>query len=96
MSIARVLILEDLAETRRWLSGIVQEAFPGCSITEASSLREGLAAARTASFGPACQGRLNVPAPNTSLPGQQKVCHMHTAKRRWSSMRSPMTIHFFL
>lgn len=46
MSIARVLILEDLAETRRWLSGIVQEAFPGCTITEASSLREGLAAAR--------------------------------------------------
>lgn len=46
MSIARVLILEDLAETRRWLGGIVQEAFPGCIITEASSLREGLEAAR--------------------------------------------------
>ena len=29
--------------------------------------------------------------PNTSLPGQQKVCHMHTAKRRWSSSRLPMT-----
>jgi DNA-binding NarL/FixJ family response regulator len=46
MSIARVLILEDLAETRRWLCGIVREAFPGCAITEASSMREGLAAAR--------------------------------------------------
>jgi DNA-binding NarL/FixJ family response regulator len=46
MSITRVLILEDLAETRRWLGGIVREAFPGCAITEASSLREGLAAAR--------------------------------------------------
>lgn len=46
MSIARVLILEDLAETRRWLGGIVREAFPGCTITEASSMREGLAAAR--------------------------------------------------
>ena len=28
MSIGRVLILEDLAETRRWLAGIVREAFP--------------------------------------------------------------------
>lgn len=46
MSIARVLILEDLAETRRWLAQIVGEAFPGCTITEASSQREGLAAAR--------------------------------------------------
>ena len=47
MSIARVLILEDLAETRRWLAQIVREAFPGCTITEASSQREGLHAART-------------------------------------------------
>lgn len=46
MTISRVLILEDIAETRRWLRGIVQQAFPACTITEASCLREGLIAAR--------------------------------------------------
>ena len=33
-------------------------------------------------------------APNTSLPGQQKVCHMQTANRRWSSIRLPITMRF--
>ena len=51
-----------------------------------------LSAARGLSFGPACHGRLKVPAPNTSLPGQQNVCQKQTAKRSWSSMRLPMTM----
>ncbi|GEC14891.1 response regulator [Nitrobacter winogradskyi] len=41
----RVLIVEDVAETRSWLAEIVRGAFPGSSITEASSMRAGLAAA---------------------------------------------------
>ena len=41
-----------------------------------------LAAAAALSFGPRCQGRSKVPPPNTSLPGQQKLCQKQTAKRR--------------
>lgn len=36
------LIVEDIAETSRWLTGIIGEAFPGCSIKEARNLREAL------------------------------------------------------
>lgn len=35
----RVLIVEDVAETRRWLTGIVASAFPKAQITTAESLR---------------------------------------------------------
>ncbi|MCW1935025.1 response regulator [Pararhodobacter zhoushanensis] len=35
----RVLIVEDLSETRRWLAEIVTTAFPGCEIHEAASMR---------------------------------------------------------
>lgn len=35
----RVLIVEDIAETRRWLTEIVEEAFPGALITTADTLR---------------------------------------------------------
>ncbi|MDX1822858.1 MAG: response regulator transcription factor [Paracoccaceae bacterium] len=35
----RVLIVEDVAETRRWLAGIVAEAFPGAQIATAETLR---------------------------------------------------------
>lgn len=35
----RVLIVEDVAETRRWLAGIVAEAFPGAQIVTAETLR---------------------------------------------------------
>lgn len=38
----RVLIVEDLSETRRWLAGIVTTAFPGCEIHEAASMRAGI------------------------------------------------------
>lgn len=38
-----VLIVEDLSETRRWLTEIAEMAFPGCIIEEASSMRAGIA-----------------------------------------------------
>lgn len=38
----RVLIVEDLSETRRWLAEIVTSAFPGCEIHEAASMRAGI------------------------------------------------------
>ena len=38
-----ILIVEDVAETRQWLSGIAQSAFPGCNITLAGRVREALA-----------------------------------------------------
>lgn len=40
-----VLIVEDVAETRCWLSGIVTAAFPECVIHGTSSMAEGKAAA---------------------------------------------------
>ena len=39
----RILIVEDLSETRRWLIEIANAAFPGCQIHEAASLRAGIA-----------------------------------------------------
>jgi DNA-binding NarL/FixJ family response regulator len=41
----RVLIVEDVAETRRWLGEIAAAAFPDCEVIEADSMRTGLAAA---------------------------------------------------
>ncbi|MFN3292989.1 MAG: response regulator [Gemmobacter sp.] len=41
-----VLIVEDVAETRRWLGELVQQAFPGARLTEAATQRAGLAALR--------------------------------------------------
>ncbi|WP_297734572.1 response regulator transcription factor [uncultured Maricaulis sp.] len=44
----RILIVEDVTETRRWLGEIAHAAFPDCTISEADSMRTGLAeAART-------------------------------------------------
>ncbi|NNU82003.1 response regulator transcription factor [Halovulum dunhuangense] len=43
----RVMIVEDIPATRRWLAGIVAEAFPGSLINESATLRDGRAAART-------------------------------------------------
>ena len=37
------LIIEDQAECRRWLTGVVLTAFPHCRIEESTSLREALA-----------------------------------------------------
>lgn len=37
----RVLIVEDIAETRQWLAGIVLTAFPRAEIAHASTLRAG-------------------------------------------------------
>jgi DNA-binding NarL/FixJ family response regulator len=36
----RALIVEHIAETSRWLTGIIGEAFPGCTIKEMRNLRE--------------------------------------------------------
>ena len=44
----RILILEDVAETRRWLAAIALAAFPKAEIVEADNLRTGRAAAATA------------------------------------------------
>ncbi|MGD2133565.1 MAG: response regulator transcription factor [Maricaulaceae bacterium] len=41
----RVLIVEDVSETRAWLADIVRQAFPGAEIDDAASMRAGLAAA---------------------------------------------------
>jgi len=41
----RVLIVEDVTETRRWLAEIVREAFADCDIAEAANMRAGIAAA---------------------------------------------------
>jgi DNA-binding NarL/FixJ family response regulator len=40
-----ILIVEDLPETRRWLAGIARQAFPGCEIDEAATMRAGIGAA---------------------------------------------------
>ncbi len=45
-----ILIVEDVAETRRWLADVVKIAFPDCQISEAASMRAGLAAADGTAF----------------------------------------------
>ncbi len=47
---SRILIVEDIAETRSWLCGIAGEAFPGCTTTEEGSVRGGVAAAASSQF----------------------------------------------
>lgn len=47
---SRILIVEDIAETRSWLCGIAGEAFPGCTINEEGSVRGGVAAAASSQF----------------------------------------------
>ncbi|MEE2565599.1 response regulator transcription factor [Hyphobacterium marinum] len=44
------LIVEDVGETRRWLSGILQSAYPGCEVEEAATMRAGLAAVAARDF----------------------------------------------
>jgi DNA-binding NarL/FixJ family response regulator len=41
----KILIVEDLSETRRWLKEIVSAAFRDCEIHEAASMRAGIAQA---------------------------------------------------
>jgi len=45
-----ILIVEDIAETRRWLGEIVTEAFPGCSVSEAQDMRSGISAVADRNF----------------------------------------------
>ena len=42
----RVLLVEDVAETRRWLAALVIAAFPQAQVTEAATLRAGMLAIR--------------------------------------------------
>jgi DNA-binding NarL/FixJ family response regulator len=46
----RILIVEDLSETRRWLADIARAAFPDCTTTEAVSMRAGIAQAQENAF----------------------------------------------
>jgi len=46
----RVLVVEDVAETRRWLAEIVRAAFPTSEIREVDSMRAGLAAVAGTDF----------------------------------------------
>lgn len=56
----RVLIIEDIAETRQWLVGIAAEAFGSCVTEEAGSVRDGIAGAR--------RGRADVALIDLTLP----------------------------
>ena len=42
----RALLVEDISETRGWLRGLVEQAFPGCAVEVASTLAEGRRLAR--------------------------------------------------
>ena len=46
----RVLIVEDLSETRRWLVETVGQAFQGAEVTAAATMRAGIAAGATRDF----------------------------------------------
>lgn len=41
-----VLIVEDVAETRSWLAEIAEQAFPGCAVSYAGSVRSALTEVR--------------------------------------------------
>jgi len=49
-SIARILIVEDLSETRRWLTEVVRAAFPDCEVHEAATMRAGIAQAAARNY----------------------------------------------
>ncbi len=46
----RVLIVEDVSETRQWLSGLAEAAFPGCRVVGGANMREGIAASASEDF----------------------------------------------
>lgn len=46
----QILIVEDLSETRRWLTEIARAAFPGCQTHEAASMRAGIAQASSRNY----------------------------------------------
>ncbi len=46
----RILIVEDVSETRGWLEDIVRTAFPDCRIVEAATMAAGLQAAEELAF----------------------------------------------
>ncbi|WP_394693455.1 response regulator [Hyphobacterium sp.] len=48
--IGRALIVEDVAETGDWLSGIVVAAYPDCEVAVARNMRDGLARVAATDF----------------------------------------------
>ncbi len=46
----RILIIEDLPDTRKWLVEVVSSAFPGCTIDEAGTRRRGLELCAAATY----------------------------------------------
>ena len=42
----RILIVEDIGETRTWLKSVAEKAFPGCEVREATDMRSGIHAAK--------------------------------------------------
>ena len=46
----RILIVEDVPETRKWLRELAREAFADCDITETGTMRGGLAEAARADY----------------------------------------------
>jgi DNA-binding NarL/FixJ family response regulator len=50
MNIQSILILEDTATVRRWLCGLVMNAFPGCAIFEAATLSQAMASIQDHQF----------------------------------------------
>lgn len=46
----QILIVEDIAETRRWLAQTATRAFPGCAIREEGGVRAGCAAVLAEAF----------------------------------------------
>src|SRR5690606_33136226 len=49
--IGHVLVVEDLAQTQKWLGSIIAQAFPGAETDFADSMRGGLAAATQRDYG---------------------------------------------
>lgn len=46
----RILVVEDISETRRWLVGIAMAAYPDCDVEEAVDRRSGISAASKADY----------------------------------------------
>jgi DNA-binding NarL/FixJ family response regulator len=78
--VKHALIVEDHEDTRNWLKGILEEAFPGIAVTLASTLEQAASLAASASFnlalvdislpdgsGISLLEKLNATAPDTYL-----------------------------
>lgn len=50
MNIKSILLLEDTDDVRTWLSGLVKQAFPGCTVQEATTLSQAKEAIQKQSY----------------------------------------------